>query len=237
MSRRVGVIRFPGTNCEFDTVDAINELGGEAKVLWHGDSDLGDVDAIVIPGGFAHGDYLRCGAIARFSPIMDAVSTFARNGGSVLGICNGFQVLTEAGLLPGALQKNAGLKFLCRMEQIQFASTANVVGLGASTGDLLNIPINHFEGNYVCAKETLKQLEEENRIVFRYTDNPNGSIGDIAGISNKRGNVVGMMPHPERATSMLLGSNDGSSLLQSLLSTERAPSTNEHVVSTHDERI
>ena len=237
MSRRVGVIRFPGTNCEFDTVDAINELGGEAKVLWHGDSDLGDVDAIVIPGGFAHGDYLRCGAIARFSPIMDAVSTFARNGGPVLGICNGFQVLTEAGLLPGALQKNAGLKFLCRMEQIQFASTANVVGLGASVGDLLNIPINHFEGNYVCAKETLEQLEEENRIVFRYTDNPNGSIGDIAGISNKRGNVVGMMPHPERATSMLLGSNDGSSLLQSLLSTERAPSTNENVASTHDERI
>ena len=225
MSRHVGVIRFPGTNCEFDTIDAINEIGGEAKVLWHGDSDPGDVDAIVIPGGFAHGDYLRCGAIARFSPIMDAVSTFARNGGPVLGICNGFQVLTEAGLLPGALQKNAGLKFLCRMEQIQFASTANVVGLGASVGDLLNIPINHFEGNYVCAKETLKQLEAENRIVFRYTDNPNGSIGDIAGISNKRGNVVGMMPHPERATSMLLGSNDGTSLLQSLLSTGRAPST------------
>lgn len=237
MSRRVGVIRFPGTNCEFDTVDAINELGGAAKVVWHGDSDLGDVDAIVIPGGFAHGDYLRCGAIARFSPVMDAVSTFARNGGPVLGICNGFQVLTEAGLLPGALQKNAGLKFLCRMEQIQFASTANVVGLGASVGDLLNIPINHFEGNYVCSEDTLKQLEEENRIVFRYTDNPNGSIGDIAGISNKRGNVVGMMPHPERATSMLLGSNDGSSLLQSLLSTERAPSTNENVASTHDERI
>ncbi|MDE0873044.1 MAG: phosphoribosylformylglycinamidine synthase subunit PurQ [Acidimicrobiales bacterium] len=237
MSRRVGVIRFPGTNCEFDTIDAINELGGEAKVLWHGDSDPGDVDAIVIPGGFAHGDYLRCGAIARFSPIMDAVSTFARNGGAVLGICNGFQVLTEAGLLPGALQKNAGLKFLCRMEQIQFASTANVVGLGASVGDLLNIPINHFEGNYVCAKETLKQLEEENRIVFRYTDNPNGSIGDIAGISNKRGNVVGMMPHPERATSVLLGSNDGTSLLQSLLSTGRAPSSNENVAATHEERI
>ena len=222
MSQRVGVIRFPGTNCEFDTVDAINELGGEAKVVWHGDSDPGDLDAIVIPGGFAHGDYLRCGAIARFSPIMDAVSTFARNGGPVLGICNGFQVLTEAGLLPGALQKNEGLKFLCCMEQIQFVSTANVVGLGASVGDLLNIPINHFEGNYVCQKETLKQLEEENRIVFRYTDNPNGSIGDIAGISNKRGNVVGMMPHPERATSLLLGSNDGSSLLQSLLSTAQA---------------
>jgi phosphoribosylformylglycinamidine synthase len=223
MSQRVGVVRFPGTNCEFDTVDAIHELGGQAKVLWHGDSDLGDVDAIVIPGGFAHGDYLRCGAIARFSPIMDSIAAFARNGGPVLGICNGFQVLTEAGLLPGALQKNIGLKFLCCMQQIQFVSTTNIVGLGARVGDLLSIPINHFEGNYVCSEDTLKQLEEENRIVFRYTDNPNGSIGDIAGISNEPGNVVGMMPHPERATSMLLGSNDGSSLIQSLLAAGPIP--------------
>ncbi len=223
MSQRVGVVRFPGTNCEFDTVDAVTELGGQAKVLWHGDSDLGDVDAIVIPGGFAHGDYLRCGAIARFSPIMDSIGVFARNGGPVLGICNGFQVLTEAGLLPGALQKNIGLKFLCCMQQIQFVSTTNIVGVGARVGDLLSIPINHFEGNYVCSEDTLKQLEEENRIVFRYTDNPNGSIGDIAGISNEPGNVVGMMPHPERATSMLLGSNDGSSLIQSLLAAEPIP--------------
>ena len=223
MSQRVGVVRFPGTNCEFDTVDAIHELGGQAKVLWHGDSDLGDVDAIVIPGGFAHGDYLRCGAIARFSPIMDSIAVFARNGGPVLGICNGFQVLTEAGLLPGALQKNIGLKFLCCMQQIQFVSTTNIVGVGARVGDLLSIPINHFEGNYVCSEDTLKQLEEENRIVFRYTDNPNGSIGDIAGISNEPGNVVGMMPHPERATSMLLGSNDGSSLIQSLLAAGPIP--------------
>ncbi len=223
MSQRVGVVRFPGTNCEFDTVDAIHELGGQAKVLWHGDSDLGDVDAIVIPGGFAHGDYLRCGAIARFSPIMDSIAAFARNGGPVLGICNGFQVLTEAGLLPGALQKNIGLKFLCCMQQIQFVSTTNIVGLGARVGDLLSIPINHFEGNYVCSEDTLKQLEEENRIVFRYTDNPNGSIADIAGISNEPGNVVGMMPHPERATSMLLGSNDGSSLIQSLLAAGPIP--------------
>ena len=223
MSQRVGVVRFPGTNCEFDTVDAVNELGGQAKVLWHRDSDLGGVDAIVIPGGFAHGDYLRCGAIARFSPIMDSIAAFARNGGPVLGICNGFQVLTEAGLLPGALQKNIGLKFLCCMQQIQFVSTTNIVGLGARVGDLLSIPINHFEGNYVCSEDTLRQLEEENRIVFRYTDNPNGSIGDIAGISNEPGNVVGMMPHPERATSMLLGSNDGSSLIQSLLAAGPIP--------------
>ena len=223
MSQRVGVVRFPGTNCEFDTVDAVNELGGQAKGLWHRDSDLGGVDAIVIPGGFAHGDYLRCGAIARFSPIMDSIAAFARNGGPVLGICNGFQVLTEAGLLPGALQKNIGLKFLCCMQQIQFVSTTNIVGVGARVGDLLSIPINHFEGNYVCSEDTLKQLEEENRIVFRYTDNPNGSIGDIAGISNEPGNVVGMMPHPERATSMLLGSNDGSSLIQSLLAAGPIP--------------
>ena len=217
MSRRVGVVRFPGTNCEFDTVDAINALGGHAEVLWHSAADLGNVDAIVIPGGFAHGDYLRCGAIARFSPIMETIAAFARNGGPVLGICNGFQVLTEAGILPGALQKNVGLKFLCGMEQIEFVSTSNIIGVGASAGELLNIPINHFEGNYVCSDETLKELEEENRIVFRYIDNPNGSIGDIAGVSNEQGNVVGMMPHPERATSTILGSNDGSRLLESLL--------------------
>ena len=145
-------------------------------MLWHSDTDLGGVDAVVIPGGFAHGDYLRCGAIAQFSPIMKVITTFARDGGPVLGICNGFQVLTEAGILPGVLQKNAGLIFLCCMQQIEFMSTSNIVGTGASTGDLLNIPINHFEGNYVCSERTLKQLEEQNRIVFRYMDNPNGSI-------------------------------------------------------------
>ena len=225
MSRRVGVVRFPGTNCEFDTVDAINALGGHAEVLWHSAADLGNVDAIVIPGGFAHGDYLRCGAIARFSPIMETIAAFARNGGPVLGICNGFQVLTEAGILPGALQKNVGLKFLCAMQQIEFVSTSNIIGVGASAGELLNIPINHFEGNYVCSEETLKELEEENRIVFRYTDNPNGSIGDIAGISNEQGNVVGMMPPPERATSTILGSNDGSRLLESLLGAQRVTPT------------
>ncbi len=225
MSRRVGVVRFPGTNCEFDTVDAINALGGHAEVLWHSASDLRNVDAIVLPGGFAHGDYLRCGAIARFSPIMETIAAFARNGGPVLGICNGFQVLTEAGMLPGALQKNVGLKFLCGMEQIEFVSTSNIIGVGASAGELLNIPINHFEGNYVCSDETLKELEEENRIVFRYIDNPNGSIGDIAGVSNEQGNVVGMMPHPERATSTILGSNDGSRLLESLLGAQHVTPT------------
>jgi len=217
MSCRVGVVRFPGTNCEFDTVDAIHSLGGEAEVLWHGDSSLKTVDAVVIPGGFAHGDYLRCGAIAKFSPIMESINSFAKEGGSVLGICNGFQVLTEAELLPGALQKNAGMKFLCSMQRIDFVSTSNVLGRHAKAGDRLRIPINHFEGNYVCSPEVLNQLEEENRIVFRYVDNPNGSIADIAGICNAEGNVVGMMPHPERATSPLLGSTDGTTLIQSLL--------------------
>jgi|TARA_B100000427_G_scaffold183122_1_gene152241 phosphoribosylformylglycinamidine synthase len=218
MTQRVGVIRFPGTNCEFDTIDAVRALGGEAEILWHSDSSIKNVDAIVIPGGFAHGDYLRCGAIARFSPVMEAVSDFALAGGPVLGICNGFQVLTEAGLLPGALQKNAGMKFLCSMQQIEFVSTQNVVGKGSQVGDRLQIPINHFEGNYVCSPEILSRLETQEQIVFRYTDNPNGSIKDIAGICNEAGNVVGMMPHPERATSDLLGSNDGAALIQSFLS-------------------
>tara|TARA_B100001250_G_scaffold414573_1_gene454066 strand:- start:7027 stop:7686 length:660 start_codon:yes stop_codon:yes gene_type:complete len=218
MTQRVGVIRFPGTNCEFDTIDAVRALGGEAEILWHSDSSIKNVDAIVIPGGFAHGDYLRCGAIARFSPVMEAVSDFALAGGPVLGICNGFQVLTEAGLLPGALQKNAGMKFLCSMQQIEFVSTQNVVGKGSQVGDRLQIPINHFEGNYVCSPEILSRLETQEQIVFRYTDNPNGSTKDIAGICNEAGNVVGMMPHPERATSDLLGSNDGAALIQSFLS-------------------
>ena len=218
MTQRVGVIRVPGTNCEFDTIDAVRALGGEAEILWHSDSSIKNVDAIVIPGGFAHGDYLRCGAIARFSPVMEAVSDFALAGGPVLGICNGFQVLTEAGLLPGALQKNAGMKFLCSMQQIEFVSTQNVVGKGSQVGDRLQIPINHFEGNYVCSPEVLSRLETQEQIVFRYTDNPNGSIKDIAGICNEAGNVVGMMPHPERATSDLLGSNDGAALIQSFLS-------------------
>ena len=217
MSHRVGVVRFPGTNCEFDTIDAIRTLGGDAEVLWHADPSLKNVDAVVIPGGFAHGDYLRCGAIARFSPVMESVAAFALNGGPVLGICNGFQVLTEAGLLPGALQKNVGMKFLCSMQQIEFVSTENILGEGSTVGDCIKIPINHFEGNYVCPPEALAELEAQGRIVFRYTDNPNGSTRDIAGICNENGNVVGMMPHPERATSALLGSTDGTALFQSFL--------------------
>ena len=217
MSKVIGVVRFPGTNCEFDTIDALQILGAETKILWHGDRDIANVDSVIIPGGFAHGDYLRCGAIAQFSPVMDAVKSFAKDGGPVLGICNGFQVLTEAGLLPGALQKNVGMKFLCSMQTLEFVSTSNILGANALQGDSLRIPINHFEGNYVCEERVLKELEERNQIVFRYAENPNGSIADIAGISNLEGNVVGMMPHPERATSSLLGSTDGIALLNSLV--------------------
>ena len=184
MSHRVGVVRFPGTNCEFDTIDAIRALGGDAEVLWHGDPSLKNGDAVVIPGGFALGDYLRCGAIARFSPVMESVAAFALNGGPVLGICNGFQVLTEAGLLPGALQKNIGMKFLCSMQQIEVVSTGHVLGKGSTVGDCIEIPINHFEGNYVCPPEALAELEARQQIVFRYTDKPNGSTRDIAVICN-----------------------------------------------------
>ena len=217
MSKVIGVVRFPGTNCEFDTIDALQILGAETKILWHGDRDIANVDSVIIPGGFAHGDYLRCGALAQFSPVMDAVKSFAKDGGPVLGICNGFQVLTEAGLLPGALQKNVGMKFLCSMQTLEFVSTSNILGANALQGDSLRIPINHFEGNYVCEERVLKELEERNQIVFRYAKNPNGSIADIAGVSNLEGNVVGMMPHPERATSPLLGSTDGIGLLNALV--------------------
>jgi phosphoribosylformylglycinamidine synthase len=213
----VGVVLFPGSNCEHDVVEAINGLGGEARLLWHGDAVVGDVDAVVLPGGFAHGDYLRPGAIARFSPIMTAVERFAAGGGPVVGICNGFQVLTEAHLLPGALQKNRGLTFLCRPVDLEVVSERSVLTGGIAPGRRLRIPINHFEGNYTCDAETLAMLETDNRIVLRYVDNPNGSVSDIAGICNAAGNVVGLMPHPERATDRLLGSEDGAVLLHSLL--------------------
>lgn len=217
MSGRVGVVVFPGSNCEQDVVEAVRGLGGDAEVLWHGDRALGGVDAVVVPGGFAHGDYLRPGAIARFSPVMDAVAAFAAEGGPVVGICNGFQVLTEAGLLPGALQKNAGLKFLCGEVALRVDGTRSVLTSEASPGQVLRIPINHFEGNYTCDDATLARLRDEGRVVLRYVDNPNGSVDDIAGISNEAGNVVGLMPHPERACHPLLGAGDGAVLLRSLL--------------------
>jgi phosphoribosylformylglycinamidine synthase len=213
----VGVVLFPGSNCEHDVVEAVRSLGGEGRILWHGDDTVGDVDAVVVPGGFAHGDYLRPGAIARFSPVMGAVSEFARDGGPVVGICNGFQVLTEAGLLPGALRKNRDLRFLCTTVELEVASTASVLTSETEVGQRLRVPINHFEGSYVCDGETLARLQDEGRIVLRYVDNPNGSLDDIAGVASEGGNVVGLMPHPERASHPLLGSTDGVPLLQSLL--------------------
>ena len=214
----VRVVLFPGSNCEQDAIEAIRTIGGDADILWHGDATLpSDTDAIVVPGGFAHGDYLRPGAIARFSPVMAAVAEFAGEGGPVVGICNGFQVLTEAGLLPGALQKNRGLKFLCTTTTLRVETTSTALTNEASVGDELRIPINHFEGNYTCSPETLRELQDGDRVVFRYVDNPNGSIDDIAGVCNEGRNVVGLMPHPERACHPLLGSTDGEPLLRSLL--------------------
>ena len=217
MSARVGVVLFPGSNCEHDVVEAVRGLGGEAEILWHGDRSLGQVDAVILPGGFAHGDYLRPGAIARFSPLMGAVEQFAAEGGPVVGICNGFQVLTEAHLLPGALQKNRGLTFLCETVELEVASDRSALTRGIQVGTRLRVPINHFEGNYICDEATLAELRSEERIVLRYTDNPNGSVDDIAGVCNREGNVVGLMPHPERAAEAILGSADGAVLLRSLL--------------------
>jgi phosphoribosylformylglycinamidine synthase subunit PurQ / glutaminase len=218
VSARVAVVVFPGTNCEHDVVQAIGSLGGQADLLWHGEEQLAGFDAVVIPGGFAHGDYLRPGALARFSPVMGAVTRFAEAGGPVVGICNGFQVLTEAGLLPGALQKNRRLRFLCTPTRVSVTSSRSVLTEQCEVGSQLVIPINHFLGSYVCDEATLAELRGEDRVVLRYTDNPNGSMDDIAGIANGAGNVVGLMPHPERASNALLGSTDGVVLLRSLLS-------------------
>jgi phosphoribosylformylglycinamidine synthase len=222
MPARIGVVTFPGSNCELDVLEAVRDLGGAGELLWHGDTALGAVDAVVLPGGFAHGDYLRPGAIARFSPIMEAVRAFAAEGGPVIGICNGFQVLTEAGLLPGALQKNRGLKFICATTELRVETTSSALTSEAREGDVLRIPINHFEGSYTCDPETLAVLKADDRVVFRYVDNPNGSIDDIAGICNEARNVVGLMPHPERACHPLVGSTDGQVLLRSVLASAGA---------------
>ncbi|HWE56386.1 MAG TPA: phosphoribosylformylglycinamidine synthase subunit PurQ [Acidimicrobiales bacterium] len=221
MSARIGVVVFPGSNCEYDAVEAVTTLGAEADLIWHGDRSVDRFDAVILPGGFAHGDYLRPGAIARFSPVMEAVEEFARAGGAVVGICNGFQVLTEAHLLPGALQKNRGLTFLCQTVELEVANSDSILTRGVEIGTRLRVPINHFEGNYTCDPATLEELEGNGRIVVRYVDNPNGSVGDIAGISNEAGNVVGLMPHPERAVDPLSGSTDGAVLLRALVESAR----------------
>jgi phosphoribosylformylglycinamidine synthase subunit PurQ / glutaminase len=217
MTVKVGVVVYPGSNCEHDVALALTGVGATVDLVWHTESSLAAYDAVVVPGGFAHGDYLRPGAIARFSPVTAAIGEFAAAGGPVVGICNGFQVLTEAGLLPGALQKNRGLTFLCQTVAVHVASTRSVLTRGARPGQTLQLPINHFEGNYTCSPETLAELRDDDRVVLRYDRNPNGSMDDIAGICNEAGNVVGLMPHPERASDPLLGSVDGLVLLESFL--------------------
>ncbi|MFX3625085.1 MAG: phosphoribosylformylglycinamidine synthase subunit PurQ [Ectobacillus sp.] len=215
---KFAVIVFPGSNCDTDMYHAIlDELGEEAEYVWHDTKSLDSYDAILLPGGFSYGDYLRCGAISRFSNVMNAVKEAAEAGKPVLGVCNGFQILVEAGLLPGALIRNKNLKFMCRTVELRVENNSTMFTSQYGQGEVIRIPIAHGEGNYYCDEETLKKLTENNQIVFRYVDNPNGSISDIAGIINERGNVLGMMPHPERAVDELLGGADGLKLFQSIL--------------------
>jgi len=217
-AKSVGIVVFPGSNCEYDVAAVLEAIGVKTQFIWHGQRDLEGVSGLILPGGFAHGDYLRPGAIARFSPVMSSVVEFASSGRPVLGICNGFQVLTEAGLLAGALQKNALLKFLCEEVELEVASVRSSSTSLAETGQRLRLPINHFEGNYTCDPETLSELESNDQVVLRYVENPNGSMNSIAGICSKERNVVGMMPHPERACDDLLGSVDGLQIFKSFAS-------------------
>jgi len=215
---KFGVIVFPGSNCDHDAFYAVSgNLGHKAEFIWHDSDVLGDVDAVILPGGFSYGDYLRCGAIAKFSPVMRAVKQFAADGGLVLGVCNGFQILVEAGLLPGALLQNRGLKFVCRDVHLRVETTNSPFTASAERGEILRVPIAHGEGCYFADERTLDELEAEDRIVFRYLDNPNGSLRDIAGILNRERNVMGMMPHPERAADPLMGSTDGLAVLNSMI--------------------
>ena len=215
---RFGVIVFPGSNCDHDAFYAVGtNLGQPVEYIWHDSSTLGAVDAVILPGGFAYGDYLRCGAIAKFSPVMQAVRRFANDGGLVLGVCNGFQILVEAGLLPGALIRNRGLKFICREVRLRVETTDSPFTSAGRKGQILRLPIAHGEGCYFADERTLDELEAEDRIAFRYDGNPNGSLRDIAGILSRERNVMGMMPHPERATEPLMGSSDGLTVFQSML--------------------
>ena len=224
---KFGVIVFPGSNCDHDCYHVIKHvLGEDCRFVWHREHRLGDLDAVVVPGGFAHGDYLRSGAIARFSPIMEDVAAFAKRGGAVLGICNGFQVLLEAGLLPGAMLRNSGLKFICRFVSLRVENTSTPFTRLLEPGQVLRIPLAHNEGNYFADADTLAGLEENGQVVFRYCDgegnvsgdsNPNGALGNIAGISNREGNVVGMMPHPERCAESVLNEEDGRLIFESLI--------------------
>jgi phosphoribosylformylglycinamidine synthase len=224
---KFGVIVFPGSNCDQDTYNVIAEVARQpVTYLWHDSEDLQGVDAILIPGGFAYGDYLRTGAIAHFSPVMQSVKRFGAGGGLVLGICNGFQILTESGLLPGALMRNAGLKYICKQVHLRVETTTSPFTEQLTKGDVLEIPIGHMEGNYFCSPEELRRLESEDRVAFRYATpsgeitreaNPNGSLANIAGILNEGRNVLGMMPHPDRSSEKLLGSSDGWKIFDSMV--------------------
>ena len=215
---RFAVVVFPGSNCDHDAWYALSHnLGQSAEFVWHDSASLGQVDAVILPGGFSYGDYLRCGAIAKFSPVMAAVRRFADEGGLVLGICNGFQILVESGLLPGALLQNRQLKFVCREVSVRVETTDTPFTSAAHRGQILRLPVAHGEGCYFADERTLDALEGEDRVVLRYLDNPNGALRDIAGICNERRNVMGMMPHPERAADLLLGSTDGRVILGSMV--------------------
>lgn len=225
---KFGVIVFPGSNCDHDSYHVIKHVMGQGcEFVWHEDTNLGRFDCIIIPGGFSYGDYLRTGAIASLSPIMDSVEKFASRGGPVLGTCNGFQILVEAGLLPGVLIRNSSLQFVCRWVNIRVENNKTAFTGNLKVGDVLRIPVAHGEGSYYCTGDVLKALEENSQVVFRYCDgegnvtpesNPNGSIGNIAGICSKAGNVLGMMPHPERCSESVLGGADGKLIFESVIS-------------------
>lgn len=230
---KFGVVVFPGSNCDHDAYYVCKKiLGQETVFLWHKDDDLRGVDVVILPGGFSYGDYLRCGAIARFSPVMKEVVRFAKEGGTVIGICNGFQILLEAGLLPGVLLRNASLRFVCKYVHLRVESNDSRFTNQCSNGEVLAIPIAHGDGNYFTDSDTLRQLEANGQILFRYCDasgnttaasNPNGSMANIAGIMNAEGNVLGMMPHPERASDPLLGHTDGQKIFRSILEYSLVP--------------
>jgi phosphoribosylformylglycinamidine synthase len=224
---KFGIVVFPGTWSDRDTHHAVSEvLGQDAEYIWHGDEKLDQFDAIVLPGGFSYGDFLRCGAIARFSPVMEAVTAFAERGGPVIGICNGFQVLCESGLLPGVLMRNDHLEFRCIWTDLRVENSSTIFTSASIEGQTLHIPMSHGEGNYQADADTIKRLEDNGQVVFRYADtngnvtpdiNPNGSINNIAGIVNEHGNVLGMMPHPEKACEKLIGGDDGNVIFTSII--------------------
>ncbi len=220
---KFAVLVFPGSNCDLDCYKAVEStIGQPVEYVWHTATDLSSYDCIIVPGGFSYGDYLRCGAIARFAPVMGALVEAAAQGKTIIGICNGFQILTEAGLLPGALLRNQTLKFRCHSTMLKVENNNTAFTSEYAAGEEIDIPIAHGEGNFYCDEATLRELEANNQIVFRYAgENPNGSVGNIAGVCSKDGNVLGMMPHPERAVSQLLGSEDGVRIFKSILNTWR----------------